>query len=442
MRDPLSNLRHLAMFLEAGRAGSISAAARRGHLSQPAVTQAVAAVEAWLGGQLLRRGPSGLKPTAAGEAAARRIERALGHLLEGLSGPRGRSREHRADALRGIGASQLLAFAEVAGAGGFAAAAAQAARTRAAMHRAVRSLERELGCPLLDGATGRLLPTREGERLEQGVRLAMAELAQARDEVAQSLGRPGGRTVIGAMPLARSALVPRAVLAFAAGHPAHAVGILEGPYETLLAALRSGRADILVGALRDSPAADVVQEHLFEDPLALIVRMGHPLAGAGRAPSLADLAGFAWIAPRAESPLRRQFDLLSRQLGQRAVAAPIECNSLSAARALLLGSDRIMLLSEHQVHHELASAQLLALPHPLGPLSRAIGLTRRRNWHPTAAQARLLEVLREQCQRIGSGGAAVADTRVIQRAGMPAAPSRARKARGERRLARVKKRLK
>ena len=269
-----------------------------------------------------------------------------------------------------------------------------------------------------------------------------AELAQARDEIAQSLGRPGGRTVIGAMPLARSALVPRAVLAFAAGHPAHAVGILEGPYETLLAALRSGRADILVGALRDPPAPDVVQEHLFEDPLALIVRMGHPLADAGRAPSLADLAGFAWIAPRAESPLRRQFDLLSQQLGQGAVAAPIECNSLSAARALLLGSDRIMLLSEHQVHHELASAQLVALPHPLGPLSRAIGLTRRRNWHPTAAQARLLEVLREQCQRIGSGGAAFADARVIQRAGMPAAPSRARKARGERRLARVKKRLK
>jgi hypothetical protein len=48
------------------------------------------------------------------------------------------------------------------------------------------------------------------------------------------------------------------------------------------------------------------------------------------------------------------------------------------------------------VHHALKSGELAALPHPLGAVSRAIGLTLRRNWHPTAEQARLLQIIRQQ----------------------------------------------
>ena len=69
----------------------------------------------------------------------------------------------------------------------------------------------------------------------------------------------------------------------------------------MLDALQHGRADLLIGALRESPPADVVQEHLFDDPLAVIARVGHPLARAFKArrrrPLLA-LARYPWIAPR------------------------------------------------------------------------------------------------------------------------------------------------
>jgi DNA-binding transcriptional LysR family regulator len=398
MNRPLPNLRHLGLFLEVVRRGSVSAAARAAHLSQPAVTQAVAAVEAALGGKLLLRSVQGLQPTPAGLAVAARAERALLQLRELLTAMRGRGREARPEALRGITAAQLDALVRVTEHGSFAAAAARAGRSRAAMHRAVRQMEAAVGTALLEQSAGRQIPTRDGERLAQRARLAAAEIAQARDEVAQSMGRGGGATVIGAMPLARSILVPRAVLSFAAERPDHAVAILDGPYDTLLRALRYGTADLLIGALRDpAPAEDVVQEHLFDDPLSIIVRAGHPLTKepAVRAVSLAK---YAWIAPPPQSPLWRQFDSLYRSLDAANRAVPIECSSLVAARALLLGSDRLMLLSKHQVHHELKSGELAALPHPLGPVSRAIGLTLRRNWHPTEAQARLLDVLRTQAR--------------------------------------------
>ena len=287
-------------------------------------------------------------------------------------------------------------------AGAFARAARRVGRARAAVHRAARQLEKSLGAELFEVTSHGVRPTREAEKLALRTRLAFAEIAQAQAEVAAAHGTGSGATVIGAMPLARSVLVARAVLEFANLRPEHGLTILDGPYESMLGALRRGSADVLVGALRDPiPYEDIVQEHLFEDPLAIVVGAQHPLAGGG-APTLAALARFPWIAPRRGSPLRRHFDALQARLGGPPAVAPIECNSLIAARSMLLASERVMLLSEHQIQHELSTRQLVALPHPLGAVTRAIGLTVRRDWQPTAVQAQLVEGLRRHARASSS----------------------------------------
>ena len=397
------NLRHLVLFDEVVRRGSVSAAARAAHLSQPAVTQAVAQVEAALGARLMQRSYAGLALTGAGRAAAQRIERALQMLREALAAVRARaSGGHESEVLRGITSTQLQALMAVAEAGAFARAARRVGRARAAVHRAARQLEKSLGTELFEVTSHGVRPTREAEKLALRTRLAFAEIAQAQAEVAAAQGTGSGATVIGAMPLARSVLVARAVLEFANLRPEHGLTILDGPYESMLGALRRGSADVLVGALRDPiPYEDIVQEHLFEDPLAIVVGAQHPLAG-GAAPTLAALAPFPWIAPRRGSPLRRHFDALLARLGGGPAVAPIECNSLIAARSMLLASERVMLLSEHQIQHELITRQLVALPHPLGAVTRAIGLTVRRDWQPTAVQAQLVEGLRRHARASSS----------------------------------------
>jgi LysR family transcriptional regulator of gallate degradation len=88
------------------------------------------------------------------------------------------------------------------------------------------------------------------------------------------------------------------------------------------------------------------------------------------------------------------FDTLIASEGMQLPSPPLECSSLAAARAFLLESDRVMLLSEHQMHYELRAGLLVALPHPAGKVLRPIGLTLRRGWHPTSTQQRLLEILR------------------------------------------------
>ena len=397
MTGPISNLRHLSVFSSVARLGSVSAAARAAHLSQPAVTQAIASLERDFGGALFARTAQGMEPTEAGRLCAERVARVLQRIGAALTAAGSQSHGPR-NSIRGITSRQLQALVAVVESGGFGAAARAQRMTRATLHRAARELERRIGAPLFETTSHGVRPTREALRLCVQVQLAITELAQARAEVAGSGGAERGETMIGAMPLGRSFMVPETVLRFAARRPSHRISILDGPYEILLDALRRGRADVLVGALRESIPPDVAQELLFEDPLAIIVRKDHPLVklggGGRRAPPAEALASFPWIAPRPGSPLRRHFERLFRGAAGQPPASPIECNSLIAARVLLLRSDRAMLLSAQQAHHELAAGELIALPHPAGRVVREIGLTMRRDWRPTAAQAELLDILR------------------------------------------------
>jgi DNA-binding transcriptional LysR family regulator len=284
--------------------------------------------------------------------------------------------------------------------GGFSGAARARGQARATIHRATRSLERTLGLPLFEQTSFGIGTTRVAVELARCAALACNEFAQARAEVAALHGGDRGRTVIGAMPLAQSSLVPRAVLEFVAQYPGHRLSILDGPYDGMLADLRRGTADLLIGALRfPAPGDDVVQWHLFDDPLALVLRAGHPLRKRHR-PGPRQLARFPWIVARSGAPLRSQFEELFTTSGVRPPATVIECNSMVVARALLLASDCVMLSSENQVRHELQAGELALLPHPTGHRLRDIGITTRRDWQPTVAQRVLLEALSRQAQHI------------------------------------------
>src|SRR5688572_3654812 len=73
-------LRH---FLEIARAGTFTAASRRVHLSQPALTASIHRLEADLGATLFDRGPAGAALTAAGRALVPWAEAALAAVARG-----------------------------------------------------------------------------------------------------------------------------------------------------------------------------------------------------------------------------------------------------------------------------------------------------------------------------------------------------------------------
>lgn len=396
------NLRHLQAFHEVVTTGSISAAALRMHLTQSAVTQAIAAIERHFNAPLFTRSPQGMRPTPAGAVCAERIERALTQLREGIQELAGSevSAARREQLFRRISSAQLSSLIQLVEFRNFTHAARATGVSQPTIHRAARTLERTLDATLFEKTSYGVVPTREAEKLARRAHLAFVEIAQARADIDALDGRESGRTVIGSMPLSRSFLVPTALIRFTREHTEHAVSIMEGTYEHLLAALQSGQADFLVGALRDSRiGGGIVQEHLFDDPLSIVVGAAHPLAKK-RKLTADNLASHPWIAPRATSPLKAHFEALFKHMGLEPPPRFIECNSLGAARAFLMDGDHMMLSSTNQVHYELQAGTLVCLPHPAGRVIRKIGLTVRDDWRPTQAQARLLTIIRETAQQL------------------------------------------
>jgi LysR family transcriptional regulator, regulator for genes of the gallate degradation pathway len=393
------NLRHLHAFREVAQLGSISAAARSVHLTQPAVTQAIVQIEDHFGARLFARSSTGMQLTAAGEICNERIGRALRALHEGIVELRGNSRDP--DGLirivHGMRTAQLRALIAIAQHRNFTLAARASDMAQPTIHRAARELERLLEVALFEKTSYGIVPTSGAEYLARRAGVAFVELEQARAEIAALNGTEQGRTVAGACSMAQHPfLIPEAFIEFTLACPEHGISILNGTYEHLVRSLRIGETDFLLSPLRSADLPhDVVQEHLFDDPLAIIVRADHPLARRKRL-SAADLLRYPWIAPRKGAPLRTDFETLFQLAGVPVPERPLECNSLSSARAFLLATNRMMLVSPHHFRNELQIGTFTLIAHPAGPVVRPMGLISRRDWRPTSAQAGLLEVIRHR----------------------------------------------
>jgi len=381
------SLRQLRVFLAVLDEGTVTAAARRCNISQPAASQTLARLAADAGVALLQASRDGQGPTEAGTIYGARVRRALRRLDAALAAvaPRLVLTATRA---------QLQALVAVRDAESFTLAAQRLELAQPTVHRAVSLLESEAGRPLFRRIGKRLQPERPANLMADAALLCFTELDQAAADLAELGGREAGRIVVGAMPLSRSTVLPQAIAEFRTLRPTLPVRVMDGPYEDLLAGLRRGEIDLLIGALRDPlPVEDVVQEEVFSDDLVLVARPGHPLAGEGR-PTLQQIARYPWVVPNPGTPARAQFDRALDGLDEGARPALIECSSVLLMRELLIRTDHIGCTSRMQASAEIALGAIRALALRLPNSARAIGLTTRRDWLPTAAQGQFVEILR------------------------------------------------
>lgn len=381
-----ANLRHLRLFLATVEHGSITRAAEIGLVSQPAVTQAMAKLEREAGAALFHRTPQGLFATESGKALATRVRRAFDLLDPALEAVAPRLRLTAT-------AAQLQALIAMREAENFTLAARRLGISQPTVHRAIGQLEQEAGRALFERTSHGMLATRPARALARAARLAFAELAQAEADVAELAGREVGRIVVGAMPLSRSSILPAAIAGFRRVRPTLPILVRDGPYDELLAGLRRGEIDVLLGALRDpAPIDDVTEERLFHDDLVVVAGLGHPLVGRA-AIAVAELARYPWLVARAGTPTREHFDRLFA--GGPAPASLVESGSVILARELLDLTDHLACISRVQARVGAARGLMTILPVEVPGSARPIGITRRAGWLPTRAQDDFLRELRD-----------------------------------------------
>jgi len=382
------NLRHLRALSAVIAEGSLSRAADAAGLSQPALTQGLGKLERQLEVQLFERRPDGVAPTEAGHALAERVARAFDYLAGGVRRfarmGRGFSRPERL-----MTATQLDAFLHFADAQSFVGAAQASGLSQPAIHRAVRDLEQICATPLAERRGRGVALTAAGRLLARGARLAQQEIAAGIIEV-RGDEREGGRIAIGAMPLSRALVLPRALADLLRAAPNAVVDVVEGSWRELVEPLADGIIDLTIGALREEAPPGLAQEPLFTDQLAIFGRPGHPALGGTI--GLATLRAQQWIVGPAGTPLRTHWEALFA--GAPLPHVPVECGSVMVIRGLLTQSDLLTLLSPDQVALEVESGVLTQIGPLLPSAIRTIGLTTRTGWRPTPVQRMLLDLIR------------------------------------------------
>lgn len=379
------NLRHLRVFLAVVETQSVTRAAERCHVSQPAVTQALSKIEATVGEALFTRRPHGLFVNPLGEVLVTRVRRAFSYLDPAM--------DEVAPRLKVTATlSQLEAMIAVRERENYTLAAHRMGLSQPTVHRAVSQLEREAGRPLFEKTAYGIMATRAAQTLAQAARLAFAELAQAEADLAEARSIQAGRLVIGSMPLSRSHILPAAIARFRKKRPHLPIQVSEGAYPALLAGLRRGEVDFLIGALREpAPIADVEESVLFHDTVVIVAGKDHPLIGR-RDITREELASFPWVVSLKDTPIRQHFDALFDGCASPPQSI-VESGSLILMRELISDSDYLGFISGGQARAEIDRALVRALDFDLTHTRRPIGLTKRSGWLPTAAQKEFLDIL-------------------------------------------------
>lgn len=394
-------LRHLHAFRVVAATGGIRRSSESLFRASSAVTRSVATLEEQLGVQLFERKGSGMLLTAAGALVRLRADRIDAELLA-VRDDALRAQDKHGRKVGGIEAllneRRLQAAALLAEVHHMPTVAHALGTSQSAVSQAISRLEEMLGQPLFLRTAHGMLPTDAGRRWIERFGRALAELRHIPEDVAALAGVIEGTVVIGALPLARTQLLPIAITSVLQRHPRLHVSSLESPYGELTAGLLSGRIDFIVGALRSEPGDAFSMHTLFEDKAALVARAGHPLA-AKKKLCIADLEGYPWVLSRPGVPLRESLGQFFHRQGIAPPTPAVETGDLALLRGLLMSSDMLTVLSAHQLHYEIAMSQLVVLPFDMPELKRAIGIMTRKDTHLSPGARFILDEIKAVSSR-------------------------------------------
>ncbi|EPK8591546.1 LysR substrate-binding domain-containing protein [Pluralibacter gergoviae] len=392
------NIMQLRFFCQVADRGSISRAADDLFRTQSAITRAILDLESSLEVTLFERHYSGMVLTEYGRCVLPRARRAIADLLaipgqlQRLKALRGRD---GADAGWLFNSRRLEIFLQLFQVHHGQTVANLLGITQPAVSAALKILEKGAGTALFHRTPEGVRPTPAAEAIWPNISRALNELPHIRSDIAARRGVLEGRVRIGALPLSRTQLLPAAISAFLARYPGIAIMTYESPYESLVADMRAGNIDFILGALREhDELPDLTREALFAEEMLILVRGGHPLLEHPCPQS--QLADARWVLPRANAPARRLLDRAFSAMGLVSPTPCVETGDAAMVRGLLLNSDMLAAVSASQMRFELDNGILVPLPVPLPDTVRQIGLTVREGSLPSPATQALLDFIRQR----------------------------------------------
>lgn len=267
----------------------------------------------------------------------------------------------------------LVCFIEIARQRSFAKAADALAVSQPAISKTLRELEEILAAPLFERGRGAVSLTPAGVAF---MRYAGPCVQALRDGVNSLRGgeHDAGQVKVGVLSTVESLLIPEVVHRLHQRHAALVVSVATGPGAYLLAQLRVGELDLVVGRMTDSPDIQgLTFEHLYSESMTLVVRPAHPLLASAQA-DLGRLGDYPLVLPLAGTTIRKHADSLFVQCGVSPSRQRLETLSPALSRRYVLSSDAIWVAPQDAVRLDVRRGELVELALPVEEPGGSVGI--------------------------------------------------------------------
>ncbi|HVR49083.1 MAG TPA: pca operon transcription factor PcaQ [Pseudorhodoferax sp.] len=285
----------------------------------------------------------------------------------------------------------LVALAE---SGSLVRAADLLSITQPAVSKTLAELEDIVGRQLFERTPKGVRLTGAGRVLLRHAGAGLRNIREGLDSLQAGWDGDAPALLVGALPNVAATVLPPALLRFAQSMPRARVGLRTGSNAQLIAALRQGVLDLVVGRLAEpSEMQGLSFEHLYTEPLVLVVRDGHALL-QGAAPDPQALRQHRLVLPDAGTRVREAADRFFVASGMGMPVLTLETIDLSFGRSYILQSDAVWFVPLGAVEEELRSGLLRRLALDTRITEGPVGLTQRAERQPSDAMLALADEIR------------------------------------------------
>lgn len=266
---------------------------------------------------------------------------------------------------------QLLAFVTLARVGSFTQTAKELSLTQSAISHAIKTLEDDVGCQLIERASKKAVLTQSGEVFLAHAERSLGAMGAARDELDAMSVWGQGRLRVGASSTSCQYILPTVLREFRQCFPKCSITIESGDQPRQLELLLNNQVDLAL-IIEPQRYRELDFTPLFEDELKFIVTPVHPWARAKRInPELASAESFI---------MYNRTSATSRMVGEHlreerfSPGSVIELSSMEAIKELVRVGLGVGILAPWVCKAELEQGSLVALPMGRNPLRRTWGI--------------------------------------------------------------------
>jgi DNA-binding transcriptional LysR family regulator len=283
----------------------------------------------------------------------------------------------------------LKYFEVIAAEGNLGRAAERLHRTQPALTKCIDRLEEDLGARLFekDGRGMRL--TAAGEVLVRRTRQMAIMVEETAREMQEYAGGLQGNVRIGCVPTLAEHMMPRVFEQLLAEAPAITVSLSVAMNDNLLASLRDGELDLVLGPILETDP-DIVCEQIAEDTMVVMASENHPIFASPC--TLADLLDYKWMLPARTVASRQWLDQTFERHGLPRPQVQIEPNVLNAILPILEKTSLLGFVTRFNLVSGRARVREVVLAE--AQMKRRLGLTYRKNGYLSPAAARIADILR------------------------------------------------